>query len=345
MVEGRQVDGLQLPGARGTGDRQLVADGEFLRGQVGDLGCDEALRDAEDLRGTGDQDVLREVAVAVVGGLGQGVGEAGLDPLGAVARDADRRGDRIGGLETDPPDVRGQPVGLLLNGADRFVAVFLVDLHRQGRGDADALQEDHDLLDGLLLGPRVLDAGAAFRAEAGDFDEAAGLVVDDVHDAGAEVADHPFGHDRADALDQAGSQVPADALLGGGQHGRVGLDIELPAVLEVGTPAAAQPERLADLRPKQRADRGDELGIRADRPAPRAPVRRDPRDRVPGLRIAERNPLKHPVKNRDVLLLRLLRLRCRLGNGRRHSPILPGAQPSASRQPAGQSPGIRVPGD
>ncbi len=238
---------------------------------------------------------------------------------GLSARDADRRGDRVGGLEADAPDVRGQLVGLLLDGVDRFVAVFLVDLHRQGRGDADALQEDHDLLDGLLLGPRVLDARAALRAEAGNLDEAVGLVVDDVHDVGAEVADHPLGHDRADALDQAGPQVPADALLGRGQDGRVGVDLELPAVLQVGRPAAAQPERLADLRSEQRPDRGDELGIRADRPAPGAPVRRDPRDRVPGLRVAERDPLKHPVENRNVPLLRLLRLRCRLGNGR-HVP-------------------------
>jgi hypothetical protein len=30
-----------------------------------------------------------------------------------------------------------------------------------------------------------------------------GLVVDDVHDVCAEVRDHAFGHDRADAFDQA----------------------------------------------------------------------------------------------------------------------------------------------
>ena len=79
--------------------------------------------------------------MAVVGGLGQGVGKAGLDPLGAVLRDADRRGDRVGGLEADAPDVRGQLVRLLLDGFDRVVAVLLVDLYRQGGGDADVLQD------------------------------------------------------------------------------------------------------------------------------------------------------------------------------------------------------------
>jgi hypothetical protein len=59
----------------------VVADGEFPGGEIRDERRDEVFRDAQDLGGVGDQDVLREVAVAVVGGLGQGVGEAGLDAL------------------------------------------------------------------------------------------------------------------------------------------------------------------------------------------------------------------------------------------------------------------------
>src|SRR5450756_2948840 len=39
------------------------------------------------------------------------------------------------------------PAGMApLDRLDRLVAVLLVDLHRQGRGDAHALQEDHHLL-------------------------------------------------------------------------------------------------------------------------------------------------------------------------------------------------------
>ena len=41
MIKGRQVDRLQRPGGRGAGDRQLVADGEFLGGQIGDQRRDE----------------------------------------------------------------------------------------------------------------------------------------------------------------------------------------------------------------------------------------------------------------------------------------------------------------
>ena len=44
---------------------------------------------------------------------------------------------------------------------------------------------------------------------------------------------------RADPFDQPGAEVAADALPGGRQHGRVVLDVELPAVLRMDPPPAA----------------------------------------------------------------------------------------------------------
>jgi hypothetical protein len=124
MIERRQVDGLQLPGGS-TGDPDLVADGQFLGREITDERRDEVLGDAEDLGGGGDQDVLREIAVTVVGRLGQGAGEARLDPLGAVGRDADRRGDRVGSLEADPPDVRRQPVRRMISRAASLAGIVI----------------------------------------------------------------------------------------------------------------------------------------------------------------------------------------------------------------------------
>ena len=120
-----------------------------------------------------DQPLLGEEAVALVGGLRQGVLQARLDPLRAVVRDADGLGDLVGGEEADAPDVGGQPVGLVLHDGDRGVAVLLVDAHRDGGGDPDALEEDHDLLDGLLLLPGGGDHLGPLGAEAGDLDRAA----------------------------------------------------------------------------------------------------------------------------------------------------------------------------
>jgi hypothetical protein len=68
-------------------------------------------RHAEDLRGVGEQVRLGQVAVPVVGGLREGVLEAGLHPLRAVVWDPDRLGDRVGGLEPDPPHLAANRYG------------------------------------------------------------------------------------------------------------------------------------------------------------------------------------------------------------------------------------------
>ena len=173
---------------------------------------------------------------------------------------------------------------------DRGVAVFLVDPHRQRRRHPDALQEDHHLLDGLLLGPGGGDHRGALGAQPVDLGQPARLVVDDVHDVHAEMRDHPLGHHRADALDQPRAQVLLDARGRGGQHGGVGVHLELPPVPGVAGPPAGQPQELAHLRAEQRPDRRDQLRA--------ASFGRDPGDRVPGLGIGERDPLQHPVQYR-----------------------------------------------
>ena len=259
--------------------------------------------------------------MAVVGCLGQGVGQAGLDPLRAVPGDADRGGDGVRGLEADAPHVRGQPVRLGSHHGDGRVTVLLVDPDRQRRRHPDALQEDHHLLDRLLLGPRGGDHRGALGSQAVDLDQPGGRVLDDVHDVDAEVRDHPFGHHRADALDQARPQVPLDARGGGGQHGGVGVHLELPAVLRVAGPPAAQPEELADLRAEQRPDRRDQ--IPAD---PGTPLGRDPGDRVPGLRVGEGDPLQDPVPNTAPSGIRTIFLRTGRGACRRPQRCPPAAQ-------------------
>ena len=229
--------------------------------------------------------------MAVVGGLGQGVGQAGLDPLRAVGGDPGRGGDRVRGLEPDPPHVGGQPVRLMADDRDRRVAVLLVDPHGQRRRHPDALQEDHHFLDRLLLGPGGGDHRGALRTQPADLDQPTRRLLDDVHDVHAEMRHHALGHHRADALNQPRSQVLLDARGRGGQHGGVGVHLELPAVPRVSRPAAAQPQELADLRAEQRPDRRDQL---------RASFGRDPGDRVPGLRVGERDPLQHAVQHRAL---------------------------------------------
>jgi hypothetical protein len=86
---------------------------------------------AQQPRRLGNQLGLREVAVAVLAGFGQGELQAGLDPLRAVVGDAKALGDLVGGLEADAPHLGGQPVRLAPDYLDRLVLVGLVDPYRQ----------------------------------------------------------------------------------------------------------------------------------------------------------------------------------------------------------------------
>jgi hypothetical protein len=118
MIEGRKVDGPQRRDRRSRRGH-LLAHRSGVSGELGQARGDQARGDVEDLGRLGDELRLGKVAVAVVvGGLGQRVGQAGLDALGAVARDADRGGDRVGGLESDAPDVGREAVRVLLDGLD-----------------------------------------------------------------------------------------------------------------------------------------------------------------------------------------------------------------------------------
>ena len=81
-----------------------VGGGQLVQARGGQVGGH-----VEDLGGTGDQVGRGQVAVALAGRLGQGAGQPGPDPLRAAGGDAGRGGDRVRGLEPDPPHVRGQP--------------------------------------------------------------------------------------------------------------------------------------------------------------------------------------------------------------------------------------------
>jgi len=72
----------------------------------------------------------------------------------------------------------------------------------------NALEEDHQFLDRLLLDPGGGDHRGALGAQAVDLGQPVRLVVDDVHDVCAEVRDHAFGHDRADAQQPAQGDQP-----------------------------------------------------------------------------------------------------------------------------------------
>ena len=214
VEEGREVDGPQRLGGRGARDRQGFDDRAlFGRARSSTRGAIRSAGTSRILAASATSVGLGEIAVAVVGGLRQRVGEAGLDALRAVLGDADGRGDRVGGLEADAPHVGGESVRLPPDG---FVPIRRRTSCRSSpRGRWSTPTPCRKIMTCLIAFCsaqasviRVLRFGPRPR----DLDEAARLVVDDVHDVDAEVADHPFGHHGADALDQARSEVPSGCL-------------------------------------------------------------------------------------------------------------------------------------
>ena len=75
-----------------------------------------------------------------------------------------------------------------------------------------ALQKDHDIADLLLRLPGLGDLGNAFFRDAPDFCQPLNFIFNDVQCFLTELVNYTPGHDRPQALDQAGSQIFPDSV-------------------------------------------------------------------------------------------------------------------------------------
>ncbi len=148
----------------------------------------------------------------------------GLRPHQGVARDAQALGDGVGGLEADAVDIEGQAVGVLAHLLDGLVAVGLVDAHGARGADPVGLEKHHDLADDLLLGPGAGDPLLALGADALEFPQPFGVLLDDLEHRLAKGLDQLLREVRPDALDHARAQVLLDAVEGARRN-----DAQLPA--------------------------------------------------------------------------------------------------------------------
>ncbi len=89
------------------------------------------------------------------------------------------------------------------------------------------MQEEHDVVDALLLQPRLTDLLAAFPADAFHVFEFQGLVFDHVEDARTKFLHHALRIRRADTVDQTTAQIALDALAAvrAGELERVGFEL------------------------------------------------------------------------------------------------------------------------
>ncbi len=183
-----------------------------------------------------------DVALLVV--LFEYIKDVGLDPLDRAGVHPELEGDLVGRLEPDPPDVKAELVGVLLQDRERPVPVLPVDLRGQIRRDAVLLEEDNQAADVLMLGPGSLDLPELDRADALDVFQALRALGQDVDRPGAEPGHDPRGEHGPDAPDEPGSQEFLDppGRCGKGQ-GEI-LDLELPAEAGIELPPALDLEHL-----------------------------------------------------------------------------------------------------
>ena len=243
---------------------------------------DDALVDLEQLGRELDQVLDRKPAMALVGRLLQGEGDPGPNALRRLAGHAHLHGDRVGGPKADAADVAREPIGILGHHLDGVMAIGLEDAHRPRRADAIGMQEDHDVADGLLLGPAGGDLPGAEFADAGDLPQLLGVGLDDFEGRLAEGADDPFGELGTDAAHHAGAEIFLDALGRRRRRRLQQIGLELQAVRAIGDPDADGVDEFAGRDRRRMADDGDEI-------AP--PARLHLQDREAVLLVVKRHPL------------------------------------------------------
>ena len=192
--------------------------------------------------------------MAFVAGQLQDVRQAGRHALRRIVGHAQRLGDLVGRLEPDAGDVPLQAIGIGLDQRDRLCAVLLVDLGRQARRDAVALQPDQRGPGRLLALPGLGDGLRAGCADAGDLPQPLGRVVEHVRRGRAEVRDDPPRDGRADAGDQPAAEIALQAGQAGDRRRPHLGDLELPAVARVLHPVAEQLHSLAGREERHHAD-------------------------------------------------------------------------------------------
>ena len=118
----------------------------------------------------------------------------------------------VGCLETDAPDVVGQPVWVLFDLGDGFLPVGPVDSHGPAEADTMLGQKEHDFADFLLLLPTLADPLDSFVADALDVEQEVGGRLEDFERPFLVDGDDLGGKFRPDAANCPGGEVLFDAL-------------------------------------------------------------------------------------------------------------------------------------
>ena len=130
---------------------------------------------------------------------------------------AELLGNAVGGFEADSPNLVGKTIGITLHHLHAVLPIFPINLCGIGNAHAMSLQEEHDVLDVLLLRPALLDLFHAFLTDSFHLIEALDVVFNHVDGFSAELGDNETRETRSDAFDQTAAEIFFYAV-GGGRH-------------------------------------------------------------------------------------------------------------------------------
>ena len=210
-----------------------------------------------------DKILDRQPAMAVVSRLLQGEGNSRAHPLRRFPRHAQLHGDGVGGPKADAANVAGEPIRVLGHDLDGVMAVGLEDAHRARRPDAMGMQEDHDVADGLLLGPAGGDLPRAEFADARHLPQLLGARLDDFEGPLAERADDSLGEHRADAANHARAEIFLDAFRRRRRRGLEQVRLELKPMRAIRDPDADGVDELAGRDRRDMTDDRHEIALAA----------------------------------------------------------------------------------
>ena len=148
--------------------------------------------------------------------------------------------DDIRRPETDAPDIIRKTVGILLYDPDAVISVGLVDPGGMAGRDVVALQEEHDVLDLLLLQPALFDPLHTHLADAGHLQQQIRILLDHVQRLRPELPYDAAGELRAHALDQTAAEILLNAVDRRRQRLLKSLHGKLAAVLAVDPPGTPE---------------------------------------------------------------------------------------------------------
>ena len=188
---------------------------------------------------------LRVSNVPLAGQILKRVLDGGPGPIGTIAVDPHLGRQFVGGLEADAPDVVGQPVGVLLDLGDGFLAVGPVDSHSPTETDAMLGQKEHDFADFLLFLPALADPLDPLLADPLDVEKKIRGRLEDFEGPFLVEGDDPGPQLRPDAADCPRSQILFDAFRRGRMGGLEFVGLELLAVFPVHDPLASGFQMLA----------------------------------------------------------------------------------------------------